>query len=207
MLMSDSANGAFVDHSEISHHQGASVRIPFVHGCRLTIGARARGGLVCNLSIQGVYVTLDEPLPEQGESVHIAVHLPGQLPMLEADTVVTWQNRKPSPGPDSLPPGVGLRFSTLAPVYRERIASLVQQHEKSGSNDLVLPNLPHAGPKRVPYVQRCMLTTASGETETLVCNLSRLGAYVTARPAPKLGEEIRLSFSLPDDLAVDLKGV
>jgi hypothetical protein len=34
-----------------------------------------------------------------------------------------------------------------------------------------------------------------------------LGAYVTMRPAPKLGDEVAVGFSLPDGLSLDLKGV
>src|SRR4051794_9420860 len=86
---------------------GAPVRIPFVHGCRLTTSSRVRGGLVCNLSTLGTYVTLDEPLPELGETVQVMIALPGQDPLVHAEAVVACQNREAPLGPDSLPPGVG----------------------------------------------------------------------------------------------------
>jgi uncharacterized protein (TIGR02266 family) len=194
--MARSADGAF---ESFLGNQGSSVRIPFVHGCLLTTHSRARGGLVCNLSVSGVYVTLDEPLPERGDRVHVSVTLPGQQPLLEVDAIVTWQNRRAAAGPDSLPPGVGLRFQTLAPVYQERIQSLVQHHnDQTEKNDLVLPNIPHAGPKRVPFVQRCAFTTKDKTVETTICNLSRLGAYVTTNPVPEMGTPVSLAFLLGD---------
>jgi Tfp pilus assembly protein PilZ len=198
MLIPRSANGAFDDSARL-RDQGASVRIPFVHGCLLTTRSRTRGGLVCNLSVQGVYVTLDEPLPERGDHVHLLVQLPGANPLLEADTIVTWQNRAPASGADSLRAGVGLRFIALAPVYKGRVDGLVESHQNAGQSELVQPNLPHAGPRRVPCVQRCYVTTRATRTETLLCNISRLGAYVTIDPVPELGEAILLSFETPAD--------
>lgn len=188
MLM-DSAAGAFDDSSRFGD-QGAAIRVPFVHGCLLTTRSRGRGGLVCNLSVLGVYVTLDEPLPERGERVRLAVQLPGQPPLLEADTVVTWQNREPATNPDSLPVGVGLRFVSMAALYRQRVAELVRERQ------IVLP---HAGPNRVPYVQRCSFSAGGGTTETLICNLSRLGAYVTIDPIPEVGVQVVLAFKPPAD--------
>jgi hypothetical protein len=208
MLISSSANGAFV---KMPHRRdpGASVRIPFVHGCLLTTRSRVRGGLVCNLSVLGVYVTLDEPLPEQGEVVHVSVHPPGQEPLLEADTVVTWRNHLSSQGQDSLPPGVGLRFVALAPSYEERIESLLRRLDaKDESGTPVLPNLPHAGPKRVPWMQPCGFTAGGSTIRTLICNVSRLGAYVTVRQLPEVGEQVLLAFVSPQDgLPLDLKAV
>jgi Tfp pilus assembly protein PilZ len=199
MLMPRSANGAFDDAARL-RDQGASVRVPFVHGCLLTTRSRTRGGLVCNLSVLGVYVTLDEPLPERGDHVHLLVQLPGTNPVLEADTVVTWQNRAPASGADSLPAGVGLRFVALAPVYKERVDGLVQSHQTTaGANDLVQPNMPHAGPRRVPCVQRCSFESRAGRVDTLLCNISRLGAYVTIDPAPEKGEAVKVTFEAPTD--------
>jgi Tfp pilus assembly protein PilZ len=196
MLM-PSANGAF-DNTGHLRDQGASVRVPFVHGCLLTTRSRTRGGLVCNLSMLGVYVTMDEPLPERGDPVHLLVSRPGESPLLEAETVVTWQNRTPASGPDSLPVGVGLRFLDLALTYKEKVDGLVGR-DQAGTptgpiNELVLAQ-PHAGPRRVPYVQRCLFRCRVVAIETLLCNISRLGAYVTIDPLPDVGEEVTISFA------------
>jgi Tfp pilus assembly protein PilZ len=199
MLMPRSAHGAF-DNTDRFRDQGASVRVPFVHGCLLTTRARTRGGLVCNLSERGVYVTLDEPLPERGDHVHLLVQLPGESPLLEADTIVTWQNRAPASGPDSLPAGIGLRFETLAAVYKDRVDGLVRDHQDpDGKGERAVHNMPHAGPKRVPCVERCIFTSKAGETETVLCNISRLGAYVSIDPVPAMGEEVTISFVTPAD--------
>jgi Tfp pilus assembly protein PilZ len=197
--MPRSANGAF-DNAARLRDQGSSVRVPFVHGCLLTTRSRTRGGLVCNLSEQGVYVTLDEPLPERGDHVHVLVQLPGESPLLEVDTVVTWQNRAPASGADSLPAGIGLRFVSLSPVYKERVDGLVQSHQNAAAqNGLAPSSMPHAGPRRVQCVQRCSFSSRTGQVETLLCNISRLGAYVTIDPVPALGEAVSIAFDAPAD--------
>jgi Tfp pilus assembly protein PilZ len=198
MLTPSSANGAF-DNTEHLRDQGASVRVPFVHGCLLTTRSRTRGGLVCNLSELGVYVTLDEPLPERGDHVHLLVQVPGEKPLLEVDTIVTWQNREPASGPDSLAAGVGLRFQGIDPVYKKLIEGLVREHRNPNGKNELMQNIPHAGPKRIPYVHPCSFSSKAGATETLICNMSRLGAYVTIDPSPELGEEVSISFTAPSD--------
>jgi hypothetical protein len=202
MLMPGAAKGDGARMSE----PGAPVRIPFVHGCRLTTAARVRGGLVCNLSTLGTYVTLDEPLPETGETVQVTIALPGQEPVVQAEAIVASQNRQAPLGPDSLPPGIGLRFLSLGPVYRARVETLIRQYH-DGRGHLVLASPPHAGPRRVPFVQHCRLSTAHGVRETLICNLSRLGVYVAVDPRPAVGDEIGLSFVTPDKAQIDVKGI
>ena len=182
------------------------VRIPFVHGCRLTTATRARGGLVCNLSVQGAYVTMDEPLPQVGETVELVVALPGQDPLIHAEAVVASQNRKPPVGADDLPPGVGLRFLSVPGIYKNRVETLVQQYSE-GRGHLVLASPPHAGPRRVPYMRYGRLLSGGVTLDALICNLSRLGAYVAVQPRPEAGEGVRLSFTAPDGTAVDVAAV
>ena len=184
----------------------AAVRIPYVHGCRLTTAARVRGGLVCNLSVQGAYVTLDEPLPEPGETVQLAVALPGQEPIIQAEAVVASQSREAPTGPDSLPPGIGLRFVSLPGLYKTRVETLVRQYSE-GRGQLVLASPPHAGPRRVPYMRYGRMTTGAGTFDIIVCNLSRLGAYIAVQPRPEVGDDIDLAFVAPDGTAVELKAV
>ncbi len=207
MLMPSSADGAFVDNPR-PPEPAASVRIPFVHGCLLTTRSRVRGGLVCNLSLHGVYVTLDEPLPDPGDEVHVSVQIPGQEPLLQAHAIVTSQNRHSSFGPDGLPPGVGLRFGGLDPAYAQRIRSLVSHHQgQDGDQGLVLPNLPHAGMKRMPYVRPCTVTTRGETVKTVICNMSRMGAYVALARPVDVGEEVRVQFAAQDGSSFDLKSV
>ena len=183
-----------------------AVRIPYVHGCRLTTAARVRGGLVCNLSVQGVYVTLDEPLPELDEVVQLTVTVPGQEPVLQAEAIVACQNREAPTGPDSLPPGVGLRFVTLPAVYRDRVEGLVRQYSE-GRGHLVLASPPHSGPRRVPYMRYGRIAAGEHVLDALICNLSRLGAYVAVEPRPAVGEEVGLSFQSPEGTSLELKAV
>ena len=183
-----------------------TIRIPFVHGCRLTTSSRVRGGLVCNISAQGAYVTLDEPLPEAGEIVQLVVALPDQEPLLEAEATVASQNRQAPTGPDSLPPGIGLRFVTLPGIYKNRVETLVRQFTE-GRGQLVLASPPHAGPRRVPYMRYGHLGTRAGTLDALICNLSRLGAYVAVHPRPEAGDDVVLSFAAPDGTRLELKAV
>jgi len=184
----------------------AVVRIPFVHACRLTTAARVRGGLVCNLSVQGAYVTLDDPLPEVGETVQIVIAPPGEDPLVEGEATVASQNREAPLGADSLPPGIGLRFVSLPGLYRNRVETLVRQYSE-GRGHLVLASPPHAGPRRVPYMRYGRLETATGTLDALICNLSRLGAYVAVHPRPEAGAGVGLSFASPDGTRLDLKAV
>src|SRR5947207_13279793 len=63
-------------------HSGFT-RIPYTQLCRLTRGDRPMDGLVCNISVLGVYVTLD-PVPEVGETVALSFALPGGGPRVQA---------------------------------------------------------------------------------------------------------------------------
>jgi hypothetical protein len=184
----------------------AVVRIPFVHGCRVTTASRVRGGLMCNLSVQGAYVTLDEPLPAVGETVQLAVMLPGQEPIVQAEAVVACQNREAPTGPDSLPPGIGLRFTALPAPDRLRVEALIRQHHDP-RNSFLQATPPHSGPRRVPFMHYGQLTTSEGTSRVLICNLSRLGAYVAANPIPAKGELVGLAFKAPEGTAVDVKAV
>lgn len=187
-------------------HGAATVRIPFVHGCRLTTASRVRGGLICNLSVQGAYVTMDEPLPETGETVQLVVALPDEEPLIQAEALVASQNRQAPTGPDSLPPGIGLRFVTLPGIYKNRVETLVRQFSE-GRGQLVLASPPHAGPRRVPYMRYGHLGSGAATLDALICNLSRLGAYVAVHPRPQAGDDVTLSFTAPDGVRLELKAV
>jgi Tfp pilus assembly protein PilZ len=57
---------------------------------------------------------------------------------------------------------------------------------------------PNSSYARIPYTQRCRLWRGEQVQDGLLCNVSRFGVYVTVDEIPALGEEVRISFPLPD---------
>jgi PilZ domain-containing protein len=64
-------------------------------------------------------------------------------------------------------------------------------------------NQPYSGFRRIACAEPCVLTDADGAHEGVVWNVSVVGAYVvTSEPAwPREGQQIEISFSLPQDPA------
>ena len=60
-------------------------------------------------------------------------------------------------------------------------------------------NQPHSGFRRIACSEPCVLDEADGPRQGVVWNLSVVGAYVAIRTAPREGEPVWLSFSLPGD--------
>ena len=99
------------------------LRIPFVRHCSIDGPLNRQQGLVCDISTAGAYVRLHGEL-EPGTVVWISFEiLPGELPLV-AEAIVAWQNVEPRRIPE-LPPGCGLRFSSMSPRDAERIKSVV----------------------------------------------------------------------------------
>jgi uncharacterized protein (TIGR02266 family) len=106
--------------------QPEKVRIPFVAQCVVSSPRGLARGSVCNLSANGVYITLD-PLPALGEAVIVAFRLPGGDDLFERAAVVAWLNPDGPGRVRALPPGCGLRFVNLSEPDRERLAKLIQE--------------------------------------------------------------------------------
>jgi Tfp pilus assembly protein PilZ len=175
-------------------------RIPYVRRCVLRRDGRVVEAVLCNLSTVGVYVTFLRPLPSTipglGETVDISFLLPGDAQPLTGQATVTWQNLEDPTGPDSLPPGCGLRFASLAPHDHARIEDLIADYRSAAQPRAGIPT-PHSGFVRVPYIQPCLLVSETATWEGVLCNLSLLGAYVTVDPIPPEGEDVKLFFRLP----------
>ena len=175
--------------------KGGYYRIPLITRGWLTWRGGAAEGLICNLSVLGVYVTLDGQLGE-GERVQLRFALPdGQRPV-ECEAEVTWSNAKEPERVEDLPPGNGLRFVSMPPWDHQRIDALIADY-RSAVQPLVARPLPHSGFTRVPYVQPCRLHTPTGSTRAVLCNLSTLGVYIAVDPIPPFEERVRLTFRLP----------
>jgi uncharacterized protein (TIGR02266 family) len=103
-------------------------RVPYVRQCRLVRGEQALSGLVCNISVMGVYVTTD-PIPEVGERLRVCFPLPGGETLADVSAVVTWQNTLQRHRVHSLPPGCGVRFLDLSTAHRDRIDAFVEAYQ------------------------------------------------------------------------------
>jgi hypothetical protein len=170
-------------------------RVPLIARGSLGRQGRTEDVLVCNLSVLGVYVTI-EPVPEEGEKVTLRFVPPDGQGAIECEAEVTWSNPAPPDHVDSLPPGCGLRFVSMAPRDLTRLEALIEDYRHS-VKPLIAPTPPHSGFTRIPYVQPCRLVTETGATRAVVCNLSTLGVYVALDPIPPFESRVRISFALP----------
>ena len=175
-------------------HSGFN-RIPYAQRCRVARGTATADGVVCNISVVGLYLTMD-PIPAVGETLRISFALPGGGDPVEATGLVTWQNTEEPERVEMLPPGCGVRFQSLAPADHQRIERLVNEHRAA------LPlgvgaEQPRSGFVRVPYLRRCQLMIGGRPHVGVVCNVSALGAYVALDVLPEVGALATVSFMLP----------
>lgn len=170
-------------------------RIPYVQSCRVTVGGEERAGLLCNISLLGVYLHL-EPRPEVGTALEIEFALPDGDPPISARASVTWVNDVTPDRVEELPQGCGLRFTALAPEEVRRLSALVAKFVGSPHP---LDGRPEARSEkvRIPFVAPCVLSSLDGPRRGSVCNLSRDGVYVSVDPVPATGTAVIVAFRLP----------
>ncbi len=170
-------------------------RIPLIVRGVLRWAGEAHEVLICNLSVLGVYVT-GERVPEEGTRVALRFVPPDGQGPIACEAEVTWSNPDPPERVDSLPPGFGLRFASMAPHDLERIEALIEDYRMSVKPAIAVP-VPYSGVTRIPYVQPCRLVTETGAAQGVVCNLSTLGIYVAVDAIPPFESRVRVSFRLP----------
>ncbi len=100
------------------------VRVPYIQRCRIEHDGKTRAAVVCNLSVIGVYVTIDPLLPE-GARIKISFLLPGDPRSFRALATVRWLNPEDPQKVDSLAPGCGLRFDDLPEDETRRLERVV----------------------------------------------------------------------------------
>lgn len=105
-------------------------RIPLITDCTLTGRFGTRHGSLCNLSVLGVYVALDD-MPALGAHGRVSFHLPGVDEEFSADIRVCWQNPAFPARAHALPPGCGLCFENLDESQVELLAGLVRDYQHS----------------------------------------------------------------------------
>jgi hypothetical protein len=99
--------------------------------CQLEVGGASSEGVVWNVSTLGLYVVLQPPLPDVGETVGVRFRLPGDETEITAQAKVVWQNLPFVHGAGqkvpSLPPGCGLQFHAIAAPDLQRIEARVRE--------------------------------------------------------------------------------
>jgi len=105
-------------------------RIACGEACQVAFEGRRRQGMVWNLSVVGLYVVLEPPLPAKGATLQVTFSLPGDPAPITCQARVRWHNA-PSifkgcgMAKLTLPPGCGLEFLALDTRDAERIAARV----------------------------------------------------------------------------------
>jgi uncharacterized protein (TIGR02266 family) len=101
----------------------ASQRIPVTLSVDYKHGDTFLFSYITNISMMGIFVRSDEPLPP-GTMLTLRFAPPGGEPM-EIEGEVVWINPL-RPGPERSNPGMGVRFVGLTPAIRERLVDLVR---------------------------------------------------------------------------------
>jgi hypothetical protein len=108
------------------------VRVPGNAPCAIDLGDGGRAAILWNLSVGGVYVAIDPPLPEVGDLVPLSFRVPRDRHPVACEARVAWLNPPcvmfgdiggVSPG---LPPGCGLHFVSLDTADQHRLEDHVR---------------------------------------------------------------------------------
>ena len=105
-------------------------RIPLITACTLTGRFGSRHGSLCNLSVLGIYVALED-MPAMGARGRISFLLPGASEEFRADVRVCWQNPAFPARALALPPGCGLCFENLGVREEELLMRVVSDYQRS----------------------------------------------------------------------------
>jgi PilZ domain-containing protein len=106
-------------------------RIACVERCEVACGRERRRGLIWNVSVVGVYLVLEPPLPAPGQTVLLSFRLAGDTTEVSCQGRVRWHN-PPSIFKGcgrtkmALPPGCGIEFTVLDSDDAARIADRVR---------------------------------------------------------------------------------
>jgi hypothetical protein len=91
----------------------------------------SREGVIWNLSVAGLYLVIQDDIPNVGTGLRISLRLPGDPRPLPARVEVVWRN-PPSPfsgcgsNAPRFPPGCGAKFVDIAASDLTRIKSRVE---------------------------------------------------------------------------------
>jgi hypothetical protein len=106
-------------------------RIACTESCDVGLESGGRHGVVWNVSVLGVYVVIDTPIPPLGEVLRLSFSLPGDAAPIVCQGRVAWHNlpslfKGCGAAAAGLPPGCGFAFVDLSPADRARIEARVE---------------------------------------------------------------------------------
>jgi hypothetical protein len=106
-------------------------RIACTEPCQIGGEESGRPGTVWNVSVLGLYVVMEEPLPAVGDILSIRFCLPQDPRPIRSSARVAWQNpasifKGLGAAAVGLPPGCGWAFVEMSAEDRERIDSRVR---------------------------------------------------------------------------------
>jgi hypothetical protein len=172
-------------------------RVPFVQVCSCGLEDRRTSGLICNLSILGLYIHFANP-PANGKELAVRFRLPDDGPPIDALAAVTWVNDAPPDSASALPIGCGVRFLSVAPADMRRIAAVVSKFLAAPREQVQVGIAqPFSGKVRIPFITSCVYTDGKGDVLGSICNLSTLGVYAALERIPEPGERGRIRFQVP----------
>jgi hypothetical protein len=114
-------------------HQPASGvrRIACTEPCDLGLESDGRHGVIWNVSVLGVYLVVDMPIPAMGEVHRLSFTLPGDPDRIVCQARVAWRNlpslfKGCGAAAAGLPPGCGFAFVDLSAADHARIEARVE---------------------------------------------------------------------------------
>jgi PilZ domain len=106
--------------------------------CEIATAVGARTAMIVNVSVEGLYVALDPPLPEIGTVLEVRFSLT-KSDRIQCQARVTWQNPQSTVFEGigrvavGLPPGCGLELGSLGPGDRKILERFVEVGLRRGS--------------------------------------------------------------------------
>ncbi len=104
------------------------LRVPFVRACSLVLeGVSTEGAFIVNINVLGAYLSSDR-IPGLANRLTIRFQTAESEHEIEVAGEVSWVNPHQQHPVHSLPPGFGMKFTSLSDDARQRIESIVRAY-------------------------------------------------------------------------------
>jgi len=104
------------------------LRVPFVRACSLVLeGTTTDGAFIVNINVLGAYLASDQ-IPGLANRLTIRFQTAESEHEIEVQGEVSWVNPRQQHPVHSLPPGFGMKFTSLSDDARQRIESIVRAY-------------------------------------------------------------------------------
>jgi Tfp pilus assembly protein PilZ len=102
------------------------LRVPFVRACTVVLeGGPTDAAFIVNINVLGAYLASDQ-IPALASRLVIRFQTAESEHEIEAQGEVSWVNPRQQHPVHSLPPGFGMKFTSVLDDTRERIESIVR---------------------------------------------------------------------------------